>query len=52
MEDTKSWYKTVAVKIEQEVSDKVREFKNEHKLKSVHIVEDTKDITLQQSCFG
>ncbi|NLL40080.1 MAG: PASTA domain-containing protein [Clostridiales bacterium] len=41
-EDTKSWYKTVAVKIEQEVSDKVREFKNEHKLKSVHIVEDTK----------
>lgn len=41
-EDTKSWYKTVAVKIEQEVSDKVREFKNEHGLKSVHIVEDTK----------
>jgi stage V sporulation protein D (sporulation-specific penicillin-binding protein) len=41
-EDTGSWYKTVAVKIEQEVADKVRAFKNEHDLKSVHIVEDTK----------
>ncbi len=41
-EDTESWYKTVAVKIEQELAYEVRAFKNEHDLKSVHIVEDTK----------
>jgi stage V sporulation protein D (sporulation-specific penicillin-binding protein) len=40
--DTGSWYKTVAVKIERELADKVREFKNQYDLKSVHIVEDTK----------
>jgi stage V sporulation protein D (sporulation-specific penicillin-binding protein) len=41
-EDTKSWYKTVAVKIEKEVADQVRALKNEYDLKSVHIMEDTK----------
>ena len=40
--DTKSWYKTVAVKIESELADQVRDFKNEYNLKSVHIVPDTK----------
>ncbi len=40
--DTKSWYKTVAVKIESELADQVRDFKNEYDLKSVHIVPDTK----------
>jgi len=40
--DTGSWYKTVAVKLEREVADRVRAFKNEHDLKSVHIIEDTK----------
>jgi len=40
--DTKSWYKTVAVKIESELADQVRQFKNEYDLKSVHIVPDTK----------
>lgn len=40
--DTKSWYKTVAVKIESELADQVRDFKNEENLKSVHIVPDTK----------
>ena len=40
--DTKSWYKTVAVKIEAELADQVRDFKNEYDLKSVHIVPDTK----------
>ncbi|NLO47320.1 MAG: PASTA domain-containing protein [Clostridiales bacterium] len=41
-EDTKSWYKTVAVKIEKDVADQIRAFKNEYDFKSVHIVEDTK----------
>ena len=40
--DTKSWYKTVAKKVEPEVSDKVREFKNENDLKGVKIEEDSK----------
>lgn len=40
--DTKSWYKTVAKKVEPEISDKVREFKNENDLKGVKIEEDTK----------
>ncbi len=39
---TKSWYQTVARKVEPEVSDKVREFKNEHDLKGVKIEEDSK----------
>ena len=40
--NTKSWYQTIARKVEPEISDKVREFKNEHKLKGVKIEEDTK----------
>lgn len=38
----KSWYQTVARKVEPEVSDKVREFKNKYDLKGVKIEEDTK----------
>ena len=41
-QDTKSWYKTVARKVEQDVSDQVREFKNEYELKGVKIEPDTK----------
>ena len=41
-DDTASWYKTVAVKIEDDLADQVRDFKNEYELKSVHIVPDTK----------
>lgn len=41
-EDTRSWYKTVAVKLEKEVADKVRAFKNDNNLKSVHLEVDTK----------
>ncbi len=41
-QDTKSWYKTVARKVEQDVSDKVREFKNEYNLKGVKIETDSK----------
>ncbi len=40
--DTGSWYKTIARKVEQETADKVREFKNKNKLKSVHLEVDTK----------
>ena len=40
--DTKSWYKTVARRVEQDVSDLVREFKNEHDLKGVKIETDSK----------
>ncbi len=40
--DTKSWYKTVARKVEQDVSDRVREFKNEYNLKGVKIETDSK----------
>ena len=40
--DTKSWYKTVARKVEAEVSDQVRAFKNEYKLKGVKIETDSK----------
>jgi len=40
--NTKSWYQTIARKVEPEVSDKVREFKNEHNLKGVKIEEDSK----------
>lgn len=40
--NTKSWYQTVARKVEPEVSDKVREFKNDNKLKGVKIEEDSK----------
>ncbi len=41
-QDTSSWYKTVARKVEPEVSDLVREFKNEYDLKGVKIEEDSK----------
>ncbi len=41
-QDSKSWYKTVARKVEQELSDQVREFKNEYNLKGVKIEPDTK----------
>ena len=41
-QDTKSWYKTVARKVEQEVSDEVRAFKNEYKLNGVKIESDSK----------
>ena len=41
-QDTKSWYKTVARKVEQDVSDAVREFKNEYNLKGVKIEADSK----------
>ncbi len=40
--DTKSWYKTVATKVEQEVADQVREFKNQYGLNGVKIEADTK----------
>lgn len=40
--DTRSWYKTVARKVEEDVADKVREFKNEYGLKGVKIETDTK----------
>jgi len=39
---TKSWYQMIARKIEPEVSDKVREFKNKYDLKGVKIEEDSK----------
>ena len=41
-QDTKSWYKTIARKVEQEVSDEVRAFKNEYDLKGVKIETDSK----------
>ncbi len=41
-EDKKSWYKTVAKKVEPEVSDLVREFKNKYELKGIHIEESSK----------
>ena len=39
---TKSWYQTISRKVEPEVSDKVREFKNKYNLKGVKIEEDSK----------
>lgn len=41
-QDTKSWYKTVARKVEDELTEKVREFKAEHELVGVKIEGDTK----------
>ncbi len=41
-QDTKSWYKTVARKVEQDVSDQVREFKTENNLTGVKIEADSK----------
>jgi len=40
--DTKSYYKIVARKVEQDLSDKVREFKNEHNLKGIKLEPDSK----------
>jgi len=40
--DRKSWYKTVARKIEDETANAVRAFKTEHQLKGVKIEPDTK----------
>ncbi|NCB73737.1 MAG: PASTA domain-containing protein [Clostridia bacterium] len=40
--NTKSWYQTISRKVEPEVSDKVREFKNKYDLKGVKIEEDSK----------
>ncbi len=39
---TDSWYETIMKKVEKELADQVRAFKNEHSLKSLHIIEDTK----------
>ncbi|MDR0937404.1 MAG: PASTA domain-containing protein [Oscillospiraceae bacterium] len=41
-EKSKSWYEKVAVRLEPEVTAKVRTFIAENKLKSVHIAEDSK----------
>ena len=41
-QETKSWYKIIARKVEPEVSDLVREFKNENNLKGVKIETDSK----------
>lgn len=42
MSDSKSWYKTIARKIEPEVADEVRAFKNEYGLIGVRLDEDSK----------
>ncbi len=42
MKDTKSWYKTVAKKLEADKTDEVREFIKENSLAGVHIEEDSK----------
>ena len=39
--DTKSWYKTVKSKVEEDAASQVREFKNEYDLKGVKIESDT-----------
>lgn len=41
-QDSKSWYKTVARRVEQDVSEAVREFKTENKLNGVKIEPDSK----------
>lgn len=41
-ERTGSWYETVKMKVEKELADQVRAFKNEYDLKSLHLIEDTK----------
>ncbi len=42
MEDTKSQYKTIKTKIEQELADQVRQFIKDNKLKSIHLEPDSK----------
>ena len=39
---TDSWYETVMKKVEKELADQVRTFKNQNDLKSLHIIEDSK----------
>ena len=41
-QDTKSWYKTVMRKVEDDLTEQVREFKSEHELIGVKIESDTK----------
>ena len=41
-QDTKSWYKTVARKVEQELADQVRTFKTENNLNGIKLETDTK----------
>lgn len=41
-EKTNSWYETIAKKVEQDVADAVREFKNENNLLGIKIEADTK----------
>ena len=41
-EDSASWYKTLARKVDQETADDVREFKNLHRLNGIKIEPDTK----------
>jgi stage V sporulation protein D (sporulation-specific penicillin-binding protein) len=40
--DTKSWYKVIKAKVEQETAQQVRTFKDENGLKSVHLEPDSK----------
>ena len=40
--NTSSWYEVVKKKVERETADKVRAFKNENNLVSVHLIEDSK----------
>ena len=40
--NTKSWYQTIAKKVEPEISEKVRDFKDEHKLKGIKLEESSK----------
>ena len=41
-ERTNSWYEVVMRKVEKELADQVRTFKNENNLTSLHIIEDSK----------
>ena len=41
-QDRASWYKTVARKVDRELSDRVRAFKNEYQLKGVKVENDSK----------
>ncbi|MBO4330889.1 MAG: PASTA domain-containing protein [Oscillospiraceae bacterium] len=41
-EDVGSWYKTVAVKVEPELAEQVRKYKNDNNIRSLYIVEDSK----------
>ena len=41
-QDTKSWYKTLSRKVEDDITDQVREFKEQYNLKGVKIENDSK----------